>query len=261
VTQRYRALLTGALTVLLLATTACSQELTDPAATGGRQAKTTGGEPARIVFLGDSITEAGAKPGGYVSLVESSLRRLYPGRRIEVLAAGEVGNRVPDLLDRLRRDVLSESPTHVVIYVGVNDVGRQPPPGGNTGLAEYRDGLDDLVNRIRASGAHVILCTPGVIGENLRNPTPENRLLDQYAEASRQVAATNGARICDLRAAFDGYLEEFNTKGRNEGILTYDGVHLNADGNRFVARQMLHVLGQELQPSAQRLAGRNPDRS
>jgi lysophospholipase L1-like esterase len=74
------------------------------------------------------------------------------------------------------------------------------------------------------------------------------------------VAATNGARVCDLRAAFTGYLEEFNTKGRYEGILTYDGVHLNAEGNRFVARQMLHILGQELQPSPEPPTARNPYR-
>jgi lysophospholipase L1-like esterase len=107
----------------------------------------------------------------------------------------------------------------------------------------------------------VILCTPGVIGENLRSPTPENRLLDQYAEASRNVAASNGARLCDLRAAFTGYLEENNTKGRYEGILTYDGVHLNAEGNRFVARQVVHILNQELGSSPQPPAGENPYRS
>ena len=30
----------------------------------------------RIIFLGDSITEAGANPGGYVSLVADSLQKI-----------------------------------------------------------------------------------------------------------------------------------------------------------------------------------------
>lgn len=243
--------------MFLLLAAGCSADLLDPPASGGARGGPS--DPVRIVFFGDSITEAGVKPGGYVSLVETSLEYLYPERDIEVIGAGEVGDRVPDLLARLRRDVLSELPTHVVIYIGVNDVGREPPPGGNTGLAEYRKGLDELVDRISSSGARVILCTPGVIGENPTSPTAENRLLDQYAEAARQVAAGSGALLCDLRAAFTGYLEQFNGKGSYEGILTYDGVHLNSEGNRFVARQMVNTFSQELE---KRQSGtRSPDRS
>ena len=246
---------------LLAWSAACSAEFLDPDPSGaGDAGRRRSGEPAKIVFFGDSITEAGAKPGGYVTLVETSLEYLYPNREIEVIGAGKVGNRVPDLLDRVRRDVLSKSPTHVVIYIGVNDVGRAPPPGGNTGLASYRNGLAELVRRIKGSGAEVIVCTPGVIGENPSTPTRENRLLDQYAEASRQVAQAAGARICDLRAAFTGYLVEVNTAGRSEGILTYDGVHLNSEGNRFVARQIVSTITDELdgRPDAQ-AARANPN--
>jgi lysophospholipase L1-like esterase len=216
---------------------------------------------ARIVFLGDSITEAGIKPGGYVKLVENSLHYLYPEREIEVIGAGKTGNRVPHLLARFRKDVLPKAPTHVVVYVGVNDVGRGPPPGGNTGLKAYRNGLADLVKRIEGAGADAIVCTPGVIGENPVSPTRENRLLDQYAEASREVAANTGAKVCDLRAAFTGYLERFNPQGKFRGILTLDGVHLNAEGNRFVARQIVHTFSEEFKDAEQAKLQSEPYRS
>jgi isoamyl acetate esterase len=248
--------------LLLLMTTGCSGELSDPTASGARgQGQATSSKAARIVFLGDSITEAGIKPGGYVRLVETSLHYLYPDRKIEVIGTGETGNRVPHLLARFRKDVLTKAPTHVVVYVGVNDVGRGPPPGGNTGLKAYRNGLADLIKRIKGAGAHAIVCTPGVIGENPVSPTRENRLLDQYAEASREVAANSGAKICDLRAAFTGYLERFNPQGKFRGILTLDGVHLNAEGNRFVARQIVHTFSEEFKHAEQAQGQSGPYRS
>ncbi|MGQ0680661.1 MAG: GDSL-type esterase/lipase family protein [Actinomycetota bacterium] len=201
---------------------------------------------ARIVFLGDSITVGGVKPGGYVGIVERTLQFQYPELKIDAFGTGVVGNRLPHLIARFDRDVLPMDPTHVVVYVGVNDVGSPPPPGGNTGLRAYREGMVDLVRRIEAAGARAILCTPGVIGETPTSETRENRLLDEYAGAVREVAAATGSRVCDLRAAFTGFLERFNPRGLQKGILTSDGIHLNRSGDRFVARQILNTLNDAL---------------
>ena len=198
---------------------------------------------ARIIFFGDSITEAGVGPGGYVSLVESSLQDRFPNRRIRVSAAGVSGDRVPDLERRVERDVVAKTPTHVVIYIGVNDVGRGSPPGrGNIDRAVYRRGLVNLVSRLRDAGSKVILCTPAVIGEDVSAATNENRLLDEYSQISREVAAQERAGLCDLRAAFVDYLRRYNQDRRDQGVLTSDGVHLNQEGNRFVARQLIRAL-------------------
>ena len=56
---------------------------------------------AQVVFLGDSITEAGAGPDGYVTLAGKSLAERAPGTT--VVGAGISGNRVPDLLARVER--------------------------------------------------------------------------------------------------------------------------------------------------------------
>src|SRR5258708_6696384 len=76
----------------------------------------------RIVFLGDSITQAGAAPGGYVALAKDAIARKHPDLEIEVIGAGISGNRVPDLEARLEKDVLAKMPTLVIIYIGINDV-------------------------------------------------------------------------------------------------------------------------------------------
>src|SRR5690349_1644492 len=65
----------------------------------------------RIVLLGDSITQAGAGKGGYVTLVREALNKQKADLGIEVIGAGISGNKVPDLQNRLDRDVLAKKPT------------------------------------------------------------------------------------------------------------------------------------------------------
>ena len=198
----------------------------------------------RIVFLGDSITEAGALPGGYVMLVEDSLQATFPNRSITVIGAGISGNKVPDLEARLNTDVLEKEPTHVVIYIGINDVWHHFEFDHTTGTEPdiYETGLRNLIASIQGVGATVLLCTPSVIGEDPGSDAPVNQRLMQYASISRQIAESSGAHLCDLRTTFEEYLQEHNTNKRYEGILTSDGVHLNEAGNRFVAAFMMQHL-------------------
>lgn len=51
----------------------------------------------RIVFLGDSITQGGAGPNGYVTMIRQALDKKHADLKIEVIGAGISGNKVPDL--------------------------------------------------------------------------------------------------------------------------------------------------------------------
>jgi lysophospholipase L1-like esterase len=199
---------------------------------------------ARIIFFGDSITRAGDLPNGYVSIVRESLKREYSNYSIDVIASGIDGNKVPNLQSRLKTDVLAKRPTHVVIYIGVNDVWHfydsRKEPG--TGKKEFEQGLRDLITQIQNAGSEVLLCTPSVIGEDPNSDTPVNQVLMEYADISRNVAKTSGIYLCDLRSAFEKYLQTNNPNQVRKGILTFDGVHLNDEGNRFVADFMLEQL-------------------
>ncbi len=197
---------------------------------------------SRIIFLGDSITEAGANPGGYVTLVADSLQT-FDGE-IEVLGAGISGNKVPDLLARLDEDVFAHEPTHVVIYIGINDVWHHFEFDHVTGTnpKTFEEGLGELIDRIEASGAAVLLCTPSVIGENIESNAEVNLRLGEYAQLIRNVAKEKGVHLCDLRVSLEAYLMDQNQNKAYDGILTTDGVHLNAAGNRFVANFMIKEL-------------------
>ena len=195
----------------------------------------------RIVFLGDSITQAGAAPGGYVTLVKETIAKNQPDAKIAVIGAGISGNKVPDLEKRLDKDVLSHKPTLVVIYIGINDVWHSQN-GKGTPKDVYEKGLRSLIERIGDAGARVILCTPSVIGEKADGSNPLDGMLAEYCDISRAVAKESGTQLLDLRKAFLKHLEQHNKAGDEKGILTTDGVHLNPGGNQFVAAEVLAAL-------------------
>jgi lysophospholipase L1-like esterase len=203
----------------------------------------------RIVFLGDSITQAGDKGRGYVVLVREAIAEAMPDAGVEVLGAGISGHKVPDLEKRLDRDVIEKKPSTVVIYIGINDVWHSKR-GKGTAKDVYEKGLRSLVERIRAAGSRVILCTPTVIGEKAVGENQFDAMLDEYAGITRTVAADMKTGLIDLRKAFVDHLTTANADGKEKGILTNDGVHLNPEGNQFVADRMLEGLGVAVEPAA-----------
>jgi len=195
----------------------------------------------RVVFLGDSITQAGAGPGGYVTLFREELEKNHKSLGVEVIGAGISGNKVPDLEKRLERDVLAKKPSVVVIYIGINDVWHSQR-GQGTERDVFEKGLRSIIERISKAGARAVLCTASVIGEKTDGTNPLDKMLDEYCGVSRTVAKETNSQLIDLRQAFLDHLKANNKENNDKGILTTDTVHLNAAGNKFVAQQMLLAL-------------------
>lgn len=199
-------------------------------------------ENERIVFLGDSITQAGARPGGYVTLIREAIEQSHPALNCEVIGAGISGHKVPDCQKRLKRDVLDRDPTLVVIYIGINDVWHSTRDAG-TSEEDFGAGLRDMIAQIKAKGARVILCTPSVIGEKTDGSNSLDEMLNTYAGISRKIAAETESELLDLRKLFLHELEQSNPEQKPHSILTTDGVHLNEVGNHFVAKCVLESFG------------------
>ncbi|WP_449439986.1 SGNH/GDSL hydrolase family protein [Pedobacter steynii] len=118
-------------------------------------------KPKKIIFFGDSITQAGVEPGGYVDLIKKAL----DPTKYEVIGAGIGGNKVYDLYLRMEEDVLNKKPNLVVIYIGVNDVWHKQSSRTGTDYDKFIKFYQALINKIQANGAKIVLCTPAVIGE------------------------------------------------------------------------------------------------
>lgn len=199
-----------------------------------------------IVFAGDSLTEKGCEPNGYVTLVGLDLDKRFRDLSLQVHGAGQGWDTVGKLRERFDGHVLARKPTVVVIQIGGNDVGQaQDNAGGNAAKEIFRLGLLDLVWRTRRAGALPVICTIHVMGERTDGKNVYDALIEEYSEVQRQVAAAKGCPLIDLRKQFLAYLREKNTANAELGVLTTDGAHLNAVGNRFLADIMIKALTED----------------
>ena len=196
----------------------------------------------KVIFFGDSITQAGVQPGGYITLIDSISRKEGKADQYEFTGAGIGGNKVYDLYLRLEKDVLEKKPDVVFIYVGVNDVWHKQSLGTGTDADKFQNFYQALIDKIKAVGAKIILVTPAAIGEKTDFTNQLDGDLNKYSGFIRELAAKNNLPLVDLRKAFLEYNLKNNPSNKDRGILTSDMVHLNEKGNQLVAEQMWSVL-------------------
>tara|TARA_Y200000002_G_scaffold44642_1_gene32320 strand:- start:243 stop:971 length:729 start_codon:yes stop_codon:yes gene_type:complete len=220
----------------------------------------------KVVFLGDSITENATsikgdtltfangaifvpKYTGFISRIKEKI-----GEDIELIGKGIGGDKVSDLLTRYRNDVIQLNPDIVFIYIGINDVWHKYDFGTGSDIDLYEKGLRQIIGDIKNIGAEVILCTPTVIGENKGEFTLVNQFkdietmqimnsdLDAYSDVIRKLSSEFNTELIDLRKIFMNYISENNPNNDPSGITTYDGVHLNDQGNKLIADEMLRFI-------------------
>ncbi len=189
----------------------------------------------KIGFLGDSITQGGwGNPKGYVHLVIDGLAA--NGVTAEAVPAGISGHKSNDMLARVERDVLSKKPQWMTLSCGVNDVWH-----GKNGVAidDYKKNITAILDKAAAAEVKVVVTTATIIHENLESP--ENQKLAAYNEFLRTLAAERKAPLADLNAMFQERIETENKPGKN--TVTGDGVHMNYEGDKIMARGILRAFG------------------
>ncbi|MEI6534499.1 MAG: GDSL-type esterase/lipase family protein [Verrucomicrobiaceae bacterium] len=207
----------------------------------------------KIAFLGDSITAGGwGNPAGYVRLVIAGLEA--NGVHAEAVPAGISGHKSNDMLARLDKDVISKNPQWMTLSCGVNDVWhgkRGVPlddamaasgefdlkPGDNRGT--YKKNITTIIEKASAAGIKPVVLTATVIQEKLDNK--ENATLAPYNDFLRQLAKEKKLPLADLNALFQERIKAENKPTAK--VLTGDGVHMNAEGNKLMATGVLQALG------------------
>ncbi len=201
-----------------------------------------GDKKKKVVFFGDSITQAGVQKGGYIDVLQNMIAANGSADKFELNGAGISGNKIYDLYLRMDNDVLEKKPDVVVIWVGVNDVWHKSSFGTGTDFDKFGRFYDAVVKKIQAVGAKVIVVTPAAIGEKNDYSNAQDGDLNAYSSWIRKYAKTNGLGLVDLRNIFHEYSVANNPDNNAKGILTTDGVHLNEKGNALVAEQMWKAL-------------------
>ena len=200
----------------------------------------------RLVFIGDSITDAGRRqPGtqpygnGYVHLARAFLVARYPALGLDITNQGIGGNTVRDLDQRWEQDVVALRPDWLSVKIGINDVWRTVAGRHKEAvpLEEYVATYERLLARARdATGARLILMEPYVIEADRADRF--RALIDQYLPVVHRLAEQFGAILIRTQAAFDEAL-----LAQPAAYWAEDRVHPNAPGHAVIARAWLRGVG------------------
>ncbi|MCX6979115.1 MAG: GDSL-type esterase/lipase family protein [Verrucomicrobia bacterium] len=189
----------------------------------------------KIAFLGDSITEQGAGPQGYVTLVIKGLE----ANKVSAIAipAGKSGHKSNDMLARVDRDVISKKPDWMTLSCGVNDVWHGP---NGVPLDKYQENITKIVDKAQAAYIKVVILTSTMINEDQSNEP--NQRLAAYNDFLRTLAIEKGCLLADLNADMQAGLTKLGAE-RKDKYYTYDGVHMGPIGNEMMATGVLRGMG------------------
>ncbi|MBA4851644.1 SGNH/GDSL hydrolase family protein [Emticicia sp. BO119] len=199
-------------------------------------------KPTKVILFGDSITQAGVGPTGYITKMKETLEKQGIKDKYQLIGAGIGGNKVYDLFLRMEDDVLNQNPDVVVIYIGVNDVWHKSSYGTGTDADKFTEFYTAIIKKLQSKGIKVICCTPAAIGERNDNSNPQDGDMNHYSNLIRNLASKYDCPLVDLRKEFIAYNLKNNPQNRESGILTTDRVHLNETGNQMVADLILKAI-------------------
>ena len=205
-------------------------------------AESTNQRKKKVIFFGDSITQAGVQPGGYITMMDQMLKDQKQDQNYELIGAGIGGNKIYDLYLRMDDDVLSKNPDIVVVYIGVNDVWHKQSSGTGTDPDKFEKFYTAVINKLQQKNIKVVLCTPAAIGERTDFSNQQDGDLNRYSNIIRGLSQKFKLPLVDLRKNFLDYNLKNNPENKESGILTTDRVHLNPAGNKLVAESMWSVL-------------------
>ncbi len=209
----------------------------------------------RIVFAGDSVTDAGrAYPlgegdtglgNGYVHIVKNMLDAWHPQLNIRVTNAGISGNTSRDLLARFDNDVLALNPDWAVICIGINDVWRQfsrpDAPEKQVSLDEYRNNLEKMLFSLRNVVNRTFLMTPYFIEPNAEDPI--RKRMSEYITVCESIAEKYDCILVDLQKMFAEYCAVHHAT-----FVAPDRVHPNSTGAMLIAKEFLKACEFDFNP-------------
>lgn len=197
-----------------------------------------------VIFFGDSITQMGMNPGGFIVRMNETLKQEGLSSQYDLIDAGVGYDKVYDLYLRMDSDVMVKNPDIVFIWVGVNDVGHKMS-GTGTDPEKFERFYAAIIKKLQAKNIKLVLVTPAVIGERIDETNQQDGDLNYYSKMVRDLAVKFNCRLIDMRKAFRDYDLKNNPGNKEKGILTVDRIHPTDEGNKLIAEKMLEALLQK----------------
>ncbi|NES27497.1 GDSL family lipase [Micromonospora terminaliae] len=195
----------------------------------------------RVLFIGDSITDAGRDRScgddlgtGYAMMASAWFTARHPRHGATFLNRGISGDRVRDLRARWEPDCLALAPQVVSVLIGINDTWRRYTRDDPTSAADFARDYRHVLEATRPLDARLVLVEPFVVP------------LDDAQHAWREDLGPKVAVVRELAAEFGATLvavdELFQAAGVDGRVWTRDGVHPTPFGHALIAQAWLRAV-------------------
>lgn len=147
----------------------------------------------------------------------------------------------------------------MTLSCGVNDVWHFKLVLGNrkfegVGIDDYKKNITAIIEKCQAANIKVVVLTSTMVGEDASKEL--NQMMIPYNDFLRHIAKEKSCLLADLNADMQAQLKTIpdvqgkpNTFGSYfyggdvQNKLTSDGCHMNAVGNKMMARGILRAFG------------------
>ena len=184
----------------------------------------------RVVFLGDSITDAWR------------LNEYFPDR--DFINRGISGQITGQMLGRMESDVIRLQPAAVVVLAGTNDIARGVP------LGTIEDNLTMIADLADAHKIKTILASVLPVSDYHKDVNPNYEMTRARPPVSIRALNDWIKTFCGKRnlAYLDYYSEMVDASGQLKSELADDGLHPNSLGYRIMAPVAQAVIERAVSP-------------
>ena len=205
----------------------------------------------RILFQGDSITDAGRNRGyyyanqgrglggGYVYQIASEILGVHAGEKISIYNRGISGNKVYQLADRWEDDCLQLKPDVLSVLIGVNDFWHTLTNNYKGTAVSFETDLTALLNRTKESfpDLKLILAEPFAVKGGSAISDKWYPEFTKYQVAIRKISEEQKAVFLPLQSVFDEAL-----KTAPASYWCPDGVHPSIAGSYLMKQVWIEAL-------------------
>ena len=199
----------------------------------------------RIVFQGDSITDAGRDKRnyhdmgkGYPKFATEHILQAFPNTEFEFINLGISGNRTDQLFDRLYTDGIALEPDIISILIGINDVWHRHGTGKiETTDKQIETNYRAILERLKTqTNVKIVLLAPFLLDcEEKESWRPEvERVIDIVRALADEFA--------DAYVPLNELFEEALKSQPEPQFYSGDGVHPNDNGRAFIGKHYFEAI-------------------
>ena len=202
----------------------------------------------RILFIGDSITDADRRHpayqplgNGYVHFAANMLLAKYPRLNLEIINRGVSGDITRGMKQRWQTDCIEHKPNVLSVLIGINDLWTQHAGAEYLPYAVYPEEYE-LTYRLLLSEAKekcdckFVLLEPFMFCSDRDNEMLKD--LRKYIEVAQRLAEEFDAVLVRLQSSIDTeILEVEDLRWSSDMVHPYEWAHA------WIARQWLRTVG------------------